>query len=95
MTHAKIKSQIIRKAVASFVKKLQVARMTREKQDFLSGIQADTFGFNRAVHDVVTAQDSFQFAWNVAGEAMIDFGLTNVNGLHFQMVEAEAMLKEQ
>lgn len=102
VAQAQIQSQRIRRMVVSFWKKFQdgLQRQDEAMKSLQQEVDALKLNLEQAMHTQTivgssTPQDTFQFAWNLAGDAMVDFGLTNTNnGLHFQLVGDEALLAD-
>ena len=83
ITPAQVKSRIIRFMAATLIHEFAELKISKELDSWLSKLQADTFRMNQAIHDVISAQDNLQYAWNVAGEAIMEYGLVDTNGLQF------------
>ena len=40
-------------------------------------------------------QENFQYAWNLAGDAVVGFGLAETSGIHFRMIGNEVVLADK
>jgi len=91
LPQAQMIAQIIRRTVNILSESLKRTRMASEQRELV----LDTLGLDRELHKVLSAQENFQSAWNFAGQAIVDFGLTELQGLHFQPVGEEYVLKNK
>ena len=101
VAQAQIQSQIIRRMVVSLWKKFHegLQRQDEAMKSLQQEVDAIKLNLEQAMNsqtivETSTPQDTFQFAWNLAGNAMVDFGLTETSGLHFQMVGDEVILAD-
>lgn len=83
MPRAQFLSRFIHLLGASLVDELEQARSVKEKKDFVSRIQADTNELHRTMRAVLDAQNNVKDIWNVAGEAVVGYGLSDAQSQHF------------
>lgn len=78
MTPSELKSRIVRHMAEFVVEEFGQAQISKERNVLLDALQVDTFELEKTVRRVVDIQENLQFVWDVAGDAMVDVGLSDI-----------------
>jgi len=72
---------VVRQAASFLADETTELLARKEHQEFLTEAQTGTIKLNRAMSDVLAAQDNLQYLWDIAGEAVVAHGLIQTKPL--------------